>query len=316
MSLITQLKVNFIHEFISKKKLRLYFLLLIFLPSLKASSQTLSGNWVGTVNQSSIVYNYTLNIQKTLRDSIFGVSITSTKDFYCQTNFKGIAVGDKVVVQETSIIKTNFKLTQNVCLMKINFTRKNQILSGEFSSSSQKIKDCGSGTIKLNQINSDIKKETKPKDSISVNSVTPVQVEKIEAPNTTLPTTTTPKLIPPATREIEKREEKVIDQLQFAEDSVTITIYDNGVIDEDFISLVVNDRIIFDKVKLSASPLVHTLKRKEGERYSIAFHAETLGTIPPNTGLIILTAGKKRKELLFTSDLEKTATIQIKLTKK
>jgi hypothetical protein len=43
--------------------------------------------------------------------------------------------------------------------------------------------------------------------------------------------------------------------------------------------------------------------------------ADNLGSIPPNTALMIVNDGKKRYELRLTSNLEKSATIRIKKKK-
>jgi hypothetical protein len=47
----------------------------------------------------------------------------------------------------------------------------------------------------------------------------------------------------------------------------------------------------------------------------ITMFADNLGSIPPNTALMIVNDGKKRYELRLTSSLEKSATIRIKKKK-
>ncbi|HEU4859034.1 MAG TPA: hypothetical protein VFT15_04325, partial [Chitinophagaceae bacterium] len=47
----------------------------------------------------------------------------------------------------------------------------------------------------------------------------------------------------------------------------------------------------------------------------ITMFADNLGTIPPNTALMIVNDGKKRYELRLTSNFEKNATIRIKKKK-
>jgi hypothetical protein len=48
----------------------------------------------------------------------------------------------------------------------------------------------------------------------------------------------------------------------------------------------------------------------------IAMFADNLGTIPPNTALMIVSDGKKRYEIRMTSNLEKNAVLRIKRKKK
>jgi hypothetical protein len=92
-----------------------------------------------------------------------------------------------------------------------------------------------------------------------------------------------------------------------------IKIYDNGVIDGDVISLIINGTIIFDKVKLTASPLTYALKSSNNSQFQIECYADNLGEIPPNTGLITISSATKTSEILFSSDLKKSAAIKVVL---
>jgi hypothetical protein len=47
----------------------------------------------------------------------------------------------------------------------------------------------------------------------------------------------------------------------------------------------------------------------------ITMFADNLGSIPPNTALMIVNDGKKRYEVRLTSNLEKSATIRFKKKK-
>ena len=114
-------------------------------------------------------------------------------------------------------------------------------------------------------------------------------------------------------RNIEKREIDLLNTFRFVEDSVMIKIYDNGVIDGDVISLIINGTIVFDKVKLTASPLTYALKSNNTSQFQIECYADNLGEIPPNTGLITISSASKTSEILFSSDLKKSAAFKILL---
>jgi hypothetical protein len=90
-----------------------------------------------------------------------------------------------------------------------------------------------------------------------------------------------------------------------------IKIYDNGVIDGDVITLIVNGAIVFDKIKLSATPLSYALKSSAASQFQIECYADNLGEIPPNTGLITISSVSKTSEVLFSSDLKKSAAIKV-----
>lgn len=290
-----------------KCRLRLQLLLFCCALCLFAVAQIeIPQEWKGKIKEGKNTYAYTLTLERRVGDSVFGTSTSASQGFFCETAFRGMISGTKFRIREIRIIRMNYKGTEEICLMDVQLNATDKKMNGTFTSSNSKRKDCGSGSIALTRIDQQEKEAAAP--------AAPTQAEKIvRSPSAPLPL---PQSSISVKRELDKRELQVIDRLQFSEDSAVVTIYDNGVIDDDFISLVINDRIVFDKVKLGTTPLSYTLKRKEGERFSIAFHAETLGTIPPNTGLIIITAGPKRKELLFSSDLQKTATVLIELIEK
>jgi hypothetical protein len=48
----------------------------------------------------------------------------------------------------------------------------------------------------------------------------------------------------------------------------------------------------------------------------LVMYADNLGTIPPNTALMIVTDGNKRYEVRVTSDLKKSGTIRFVRNKK
>jgi hypothetical protein len=97
------------------------------------------------------------------------------------------------------------------------------------------------------------------------------------------------------------------------EDSVHIEVYDNGVVDGDEITLYVNKGVLFRNKVLSDKPLKFDLDGKTFSTYDLQFHANNLGSMPPNTGLIIISSATERKEVTFASDFSKTSSLRIKM---
>ena len=303
--------------FFTKTQFKLLFILLLVFPASKIWGQSMLGIWSGTINQNSTIYNYTLEIKKNTKDSIFGITISSSKEFYSETKFKGIVNGNNFIILESALVKTNYKGTGSVCLMKLSLKKNNDRLQGSFTSSNKDIKDCGSGTISLQLV-----KEKKNTGAGSKETTTTERQEAETRPATItlskseeLPKTTT---IPaPAKindqRKIEQRDIELLNTFRFKEDSVMIKIYDNGVIDGDVISLIINGEVVFDKIKLTAAPLTYALKASSASQFQIEFYADTLGEIPPNTGLIMISSASKTSEVLFSSDLKKSAAIKVVL---
>ena len=99
-------------------------------------------------------------------------------------------------------------------------------------------------------------------------------------------------------------------------DEVTIKLYDNGEIDGDSISVFVDKQLTLSHKGLSASPIVLKLKFDENEdEHEVVMVAENLGRIPPNTSLMVITAGDQRYQVQITSTEQKNAMVRFKYVK-
>lgn len=301
-----------------KKFSSIVILTCIFLSaSVNLHSQATVGTWTGTAKQEATTYSYIVKINKVAKDSIFGTTTSSSKEFYSETKFKGIVNGDNFTILESALVKTNYKGTGSVCLMKLSLKKNNDRLQGSFTSSNKDIKDCGSGTISLQLV-----KEKKNTGAGTKESTT-TERQEVESRPATI-TLSKPEELPRTTtipapikindqRKIEQRDIELLNTFNFTEDSVMIKVFDNGVIDGDVITLIVNGKIVFDKIRLTATPLSYALKASTAGQFQIEFYADTLGEIPPNTGLITISSASKTSEVLFSSDLKKTAAIKVVL---
>ncbi|MEY2794132.1 MAG: hypothetical protein RJA76_2124, partial [Bacteroidota bacterium] len=136
-----------------KRLIIIHGILIICLKTNLLLSQTsISQKWIGFINEKSSVYEYIIIIKSLKGEVISGTTISKSKDFYSETKFKGIVKGNEYLINETELLKTNYKGAGSVCLMKLNLKRKNDKLEGSFTSSNKEIKDCGSGTISLSLV--------------------------------------------------------------------------------------------------------------------------------------------------------------------
>jgi hypothetical protein len=93
--------------------------------------------------------------------------------------------------------------------------------------------------------------------------------------------------------------------------TIKLDFYDNGEIDGDSISVKVNNKIVLSNQKLSAKPVTTSLRVDLNNPFQeIEMIAENLGSIPPNTALLIVTAGDKRYRLFLTSTESKSAMVR------
>lgn len=94
-------------------------------------------------------------------------------------------------------------------------------------------------------------------------------------------------------------------------DSITIAIYDNGEIDDDSISVYFNDRLLKQQFRISAVPYIFRISLQGGRPSNeIKIIAENMGSIPPNTALMIITTKRGRHEVRLSSNLEKNAVVR------
>jgi hypothetical protein len=109
-----------------------------------------------------------------------------------------------------------------------------------------------------------------------------------------------------------KRETELIQTLTVVEDSITLSLYDNGEIDGDIVSVFLNNEEIISKVSLNATAYKKTIYLQRGQTAQLTLYAESLGTIPPNTGLLVVYSGEKRYQVFFSSTLSKSAVVLLK----
>jgi hypothetical protein len=113
---------------------------------------------------------------------------------------------------------------------------------------------------------------------------------------------------------IEKRDNPVIKQITTEEAELNIELYDNGEVDGDTVSVYHNNELVINHAGISAKPVSLKLKvDKAHPHHELIMVADNLGRIPPNTSLMIITAGKKRYEIFISSSEQKNAKILIDL---
>ena len=88
--------------------------------------------------------------------------------------------------------------------------------------------------------------------------------------------------------DIENRAIETIQSVNYISDSLVLTLFDNGEIDGDTVSVLMNGAVIMPMVGLSTNAIKKTIYTKDiKDSIKIVMYAETLGIFPPNTGLLI-----------------------------
>jgi hypothetical protein len=109
----------------------------------------------------------------------------------------------------------------------------------------------------------------------------------------------------------------VTDEITVESDSIQVDFYDNGEVDGDSISIFYNKNLIaFNRILSARSIHFKVGLDQSKETNEITMFADNLGSIPPNTALMLVYDGKKRYEVRMTSNLQKNATVLIRRKKK
>ncbi len=104
---------------------------------------------------------------------------------------------------------------------------------------------------------------------------------------------------------------KDIPEINVDTGEIRLDFYDNGEIDDDSISVRINNKTVLTHQKLGAEPITTFIRMDMNNTFQeVEMIAENVGTIPPNTALLIITAGKKRYELFLTSSEQKSAKVR------
>lgn len=93
--------------------------------------------------------------------------------------------------------------------------------------------------------------------------------------------------------------------------TIRLDFYDNAEIDDDTISVTLNNATLVSHQRLSLKPITVEIRIDlANPEQEVVMIGENLGTIPPNTALLIVTAGNKRYQLFLTSTEQKSATVR------
>lgn len=254
-----------------------------------------------------------------------------------------------VEVKEVERTKTNVPMHIKNCFQvhKLTYFKNgnDETLEGSWTPAPNQDRDCGLGTTVLSRrilktnkplFNNTTARVSKPKQQITTPKPNPTTkptiakvIPKPIKPKVVTPTVT-PKITPlepkekpvivkketPIIKDIpvvgfEKRDINLIKTIEVEKETFTVDFYDNGDIDGDTVSVFFNGKLVLSHKKLTDKALTLNLDIDPNINVNeLVMYAENLGSIPPNTAVMIITDGGKRYEVRITSDLQKSGTIR------
>ena len=107
------------------------------------------------------------------------------------------------------------------------------------------------------------------------------------------------------------RSKKVMQEIPVSGDSIELRFYDDAIVDGDSIAIFLNNRLLVEHIRLAET--AYTIKLAVAslqESNELVMVAENLGTIPPNTALMIAMVNGKRYEARLESTEQSSAVIR------
>ncbi len=115
----------------------------------------------------------------------------------------------------------------------------------------------------------------------------------------------------PTPNALKTRENALVKTIYVYDENITVKLYDNGIIDDDTISVYLDKKLVLASKRLTEKALTLKLKMdEENKEHELVMVAENLGRIPPNTSLMVIESGSQRHTVQITSTEQKNAVVR------
>ena len=115
---------------------------------------------------------------------------------------------------------------------------------------------------------------------------------------------------PPAPAPLRTRTNSIVKKIEVDPGEIIINLYDNGEIDGDTVTIYHNNVMVLSRARLSQKPVTIKIAiNPESPHHELVMVANNLGSIPPNTSLMVVTAGSKRYEVFISSNEQNNAKV-------
>jgi hypothetical protein len=144
--------------------------------------------------------------------------------------------------------------------------------------------------------------------------------QKVTMPDTTNAFTTLKadpeetKLEIASRQKMTERQTDIIKNISISENNyVDITLTDIAVIDNDTISIFADSQLVAHRIRVSDKPIqIRIPKPEKSNTLTLRMVAENLGSIPPNTAMMVVVTRRQRFEVELKSDFKKSGSVLLK----
>ncbi len=322
---------------------------------LYAQETDITGLWKGTMYNDStqLYYQYEVAISEE-KGKLFGYSHTwfviGDKQFYGVKKVTVKKKEGKILIEDNGLIANNYPVTpaknvRQLNVLTLEIRDSMMIMKGPFATNRTTKYAPLTGRIVLKRKYDywqsaliphlkELKKEQSlsfvkdiPETEISIALVKKPQELKTKKADTKPPsdiTVNNKKIVAEPLRSIdtkpaanvEERKTVLQETVYFHSDSLQISLYDNGEVDGDTVTVLVNGELFLTKQRLGIAAVTKSLPIDPSvQEIQLLMYAENLGAIAPNTGLMVVKDGKDIYEIRFSGDLQKNAAIILKRKK-
>jgi hypothetical protein len=329
-----------------KKIVTLFFLSLFFISN--SNAQRLTGTWEGDIDGDEFLQVNIVEVAGgKLCGYTWDYTYRNKKD-YCKAYFSGSFIKEKSAwfVDGYAFIENSGNHSLMQLTFRLDFEKGKTVLNGycrvkpsffsgggvAYEISLKKVSD--QPAMMTQEMKNCVKENEPQKKPITKLPVLPKKIEPVvkkpvlPKKNDSLtktpllnskPKDTATKVQPPIIKVTPKvntlspktngRVNKEIIRIVVNDRKIKLDVYDNGTIDGDTVSIFYNGKMIMSHQRLSSKPIeIEVTLDENTSLHSIVLFAENLGSIPPNTALIIFTTpAGKRYELFSSATLQQNA---------
>jgi hypothetical protein len=278
--------------------MRLFLIPVLLGLAVCTNAQSLTGIWSGKRTQNAggcfPEYSLELHIIYVNNNSFMGNAYSYDNDRYTKVNFTGKynPLTKRMVIIESAVLQYNVPDNCIPCIKTydLNFAKNGtaETLVGEWTGHEMgnNNHDCQPGKITLTRQ----QKGHFPVDVYQNDTLVKLQQQL----------------------HIQSREKELVQTIHIDTSHMKIELYDNAEIDDDTVTVFLNNTLLLYKKRLTDKPLTVEVNIFPGTDYELMMYANNLGRIPPNTSLMVITAGRKRYQLHLSSSEQKSAVVKFR----
>jgi len=262
---------------------------------LSLPAEDLSGIWKGILTQEpgGCYPKYSVEFQINFSNNVVSGKVYDYYDTsrYVKLSFTGKynPISKRLVLIERAVLKYNIPADCIPCIktyeLQYSMSGQEETLSGSWEGHIvERKKNCPPGKITLTKTSrSDFPIDISQPDSLA-------QIQE--------------------SLHLESRSKLLVKTVVVTNPQIKIELYDNAEIDNDTITVFVNDKLLLYQQRLTDKPLTLFVNAIPGIEYELVMYADNLGLIPPNTALMVVSAGKQKFEVFLSSSEKNSASVR------